>query len=324
MQIPTNNKKALLTRFNNYDLYQTLVKRLPQLYRPQDAILHVIVAITLLAAFIIRCYNHVAHHFMTLNLPPIVVSAIPGLIIIWILGLFLYKRHPHVGLFLSSLGAVFLFILICSYALGSAITTPFPIIDPVLLKIDSVLGFSTTQVMASTYHYSWIVHFLNFCYNTWFIQLCLTPLLLAVYNNRTEIDRYMIATFFSFLIGGMIYYFWPTIAPAGVLHSPYFLPDQIALVTRFTEVHQHLPISVLEGGMIAFPSFHVINALLILYAWRRYPVVLIPLLIIDLGLITATLALGYHYLLDIVAAFVLAYFSIKSTNYVLKQFYPRQ
>lgn len=72
--------------------------------------------------------------------------------------------------------------------------------------------------------------------------------------------------------------------------------------------------------MIAFPSFHIINSLLILYAWRHYRLILIPLIVIDVFLVFATLALGYHYLADVVAGAVLAYLSVKLAKYALKKF----
>ena len=52
----------------------------------------------------------------------------------------------------------------------------------------------------------------------------------------------------------MIYYFFPTIAPAGIMHSPYFNDTHFGLVTRYYEIHQSLPISVLGSGIISFPS----------------------------------------------------------------------
>lgn len=249
--IPKRSKISL-------DLYHLLFVRLPQVYRRQDALIHTVVGITLLVAIVIRICNYFGQNFEPLNFPTAFATAIPGLVVVWIVGMLAYSRYPKSGLFLSSFSQVFLFIMVCGYALASAITTPFTPIDPYLLKIDQVLHFSTTGLMAWTYHQPWLTQCLYFCYDTWFFQLALTPLLLALYKDQAEIDVFILATFVSFLIGSLIYYFCPTIAPAGLLHSQYFMHSQYELVTRFTQIHQHLPVTVYEGGhdCFSFLSHH--------------------------------------------------------------------
>lgn len=295
----------------SFDLYPILFSRLPSLYRKQDAVLHCLVAVLLLWGVGVRIFNGLTHQFTPLSFANQYATAIPGLIIVWIMGVLLRERRPRLGLFLSSFSQSFLFILVVAYALSATITTPFPMIDHQLLAIDERLGFSSLGVLNWTYQFPWFVKLLQICYDTWFFQILLAPLILALLKDIKAIDRYLIATFLSLIIGAAIYYFWPTIAPAGILESPHFLQSQHELVMRFNQVHQSLPITAFGGGMIAFPSFHVVNCLLVTYAFRRYRYLLIPLLALNSFAIFSTMGLGYHYLVDVIGGFLLAYFSIK-------------
>lgn len=303
-------KQKINSIVQGFDLYALLFSRLPKLYRKQDGIVHLLVAALFFWAIAVRVANFLGQNFPTLSFATQFATAIPGLLILWIIGVFLKEQRPRLGLFLSSFGQSFLFIFVVAYALSGAITSPFATIDYHLLAIDRMLGFSSLDVLNWTYQFPWLVSWLHTCYDTWFFQIVLTPMVLALLKQSEEIDRYFIATFASLLIGATIYYFWPTIAPAGILQSPHFLASQHELVTRFNEVHHHLPITVFGGGMIAFPSFHVVNCLLVTYAFRRYKLILIPLLLLNSFVIFSTIGLGYHYLVDVIGGFVLAYFSI--------------
>ncbi len=294
----------------NFDLYAILFSRLPLLYRKQDRLIHCLALALLLWGLAVRCANLLSYSFPTLAFPTQFATAIPGLLILWIVGVLIREQRPRLGLFLSSFSQSFLFIFIVGYALSAAITTPFAIIDTQLLTIDEKLGFSSLGLLNWTHQFPHLVSYLHACYDTWFFQIVLTPMLLALFNDINEIDRYFVATFASLLIGATIYYFWPTIAPAGILESPYFLQSQHELVMRFNQVHQHLPVTVFGGGMIAFPSFHIINSLLVTYAWRRRWYIFIPLLILNISVVFSTMALGYHYLIDVIGGVILAAVSI--------------
>ena len=170
------------------------------------------------------------------------------------------------------------------------------------------------KLMQWVYQYPKFVILLKICYATWLLQIIIVPLILALLKKSKEINTFFISVLISFVFAGVIYYFFPTIAPAGVMESPYFLSNQHSLVTRFYEIHQHLPISVFDGGYVAFPSCHTMQTLLVLVACRKIKTMFYPLLIINALLIFATLGLGYHYLVDVLAAFVIVGITMGLTN----------
>ena len=63
-----------------------------------------------------------------------------------------------------------------------------------------------------------------------------------------------------------------------------------------------LPLNNMEG-MITFPSFHVAGALLVTWAFRRYPVWGVGLGVINVLMIVSTVMTGAHYVVDVIASF---------------------
>jgi membrane-associated phospholipid phosphatase len=189
-------------------------------------------------------------------------------------------------------------------------STPFTRIDAALEKFDLAIHFNLPALM------SWVNHgheiILGACclaYKSWLYQLFLLPLAMTVTDNYKRVTTFILAFTIACALGAGIYYFWPTTAPATVVHSHYFTEYQHNLVKRFVMMRQgatHLPPTI---GLISFPSFHVIGAVLfILLCWKN-KILRIPVLALNMLLIYSTLALGYHYMADVLAGTIIAAFS---------------
>jgi membrane-associated phospholipid phosphatase len=55
-------------------------------------------------------------------------------------------------------------------------------------------------------------------------------------------------------------------------------------------------------GLVSFPSFHVAGAILVTWAFRRRRRILIPLIVLNIGLVISTVITGEHYLVDVLAS----------------------
>ena len=160
-------------------------------------------------------------------------------------------------------------------------------------------------------------HFMIFCYNSWEKQLLLIPALSMIVLPYQSAIRYILSLLISLTITATIYFFFPTAAPASVLSSPYFLKSQHILAQRFADYHHqilnHLPIE----GLISFPSPHVVGAVCItLLFWRRW-VYFIPMAIFNSFVCLSTIALGFHYLIDIIAGVIVALSSFYVANKII-------
>lgn len=221
-------------------------------------------------------------------------------------GMYIKKEAPRSATFLWGFGLYFWSFVITSAVTQGVQATPFPPIDEYLIKADQWFGIHTPAIMTWTHAHPWINHVLTTIYYTLAWELLAIPAVLICVNARHTLTIFFLAVLFSFYIGVLIYYFFPTMAPSGIFHSPYFTKDQHATSLSFFQVHHHLKITDIHGGLIAFPSFHVIWAIILTYCCRAKKYFFYPVLVYNFILICATVLLGWHYFVDVLSGIVLA------------------
>jgi membrane-associated phospholipid phosphatase len=317
-QVTAPSEKSLWTSLQDPEIYRVFWRNATASYGKQEAVVHLLIGVLLLTAVTMFCLNSLVFHFttfITLNL----LLPIPLFLLWWFIGHSHRSRWPRFGLLAATVANVGLSAVVFIIVWASILTTPFVIIDYHLVQWDRWLGFDVTALMAWVQQFPWLIRILEFSYYSWLPQVILTPILLALLKKPQEINRYFAASAIGLMCCILIYYFFPTVAPAGVVSSPYFNQDQYNLVTRFYEIHQWLPITAWGQGIVSFPSGHVIYALLILIAWRKIKVVFYPLMVINFFLIIATMALGYHYLVDVLASLIIVALTVPLVNYMNKR-----
>lgn len=224
---------------------------------------------------------------------------------------------------------IFTFSMYClSLCAGLLLTqgaevTPFSTIDHWLLHADQVLGFHQTALMHFAYGHSFVKNTLISAYNSLEPELAILPLLIALLLHERSVKVFLYAMLLTYPVGIMIYYFFPTTAPASAIHSSLFTFQEHDTFLQFYEIHHHLKITAMDGGLVAFPSFHVIWGALLIYLCRDKKYIFYPVLLWNSLLIGATMALGWHYLLDVIAGLTIAgsciYSAEKIYSYVKKR-----
>lgn len=194
----------------------------------------------------------------------------------------------------------FLIIAVITIASNAAQYTPFPSIDKQILNIDTLLHINLNTVLAWTDTHPTLKKVLNFSYNTLPYQMSYLPLLMIITGRFHYLREHYFLLLCATLIGFSFYYFFPTLAPASVIDSPYFSESQKDTSLKFMQIHHHTPPTTEDGGLIAFPSFHTIWAWFCLYLLRGWSVALFIMLPVNLLLVASCLLLGWHYFLDIV------------------------
>lgn len=272
-------------------------------------------ALILIESVLLLLCNHWTHQYQGVRyIDPRMFLLFPAVLIILSLAYILRIDMPRTFGFFKGIWQLF----VCSFCLMVFCTaiqyTPFPLIDETLLRIDRLLGFSSVQVVTWIYHHPSAQKFFKLAYSFLWVELPLTPLILGLLRDKNAQEKFFIAIYISVLIGFNIYYFFPSTVPAHVAPSPYYLSDPLRFVMQFMEIHQHKPMTVQIGALIDFPSFHVIWGSLCVCAFYRYRLIFYPLLIINIFLVLSTLALGWHFLLDVIAGFIIAAIAIWAAN----------
>lgn len=296
-----------IKKLHTFNLIDFIGKNAKETYQLQDAWIHGLLLLIITLGFLTKAVNLFGAHYdvSQFGVSGNKIASIPLILMLLSLGYALLNKYQRAGLLMIAFSQAWLYLLMETFGAASLLVTPYPLIDHSLLKIDQWLGFQSLNLMNAIAQFPHFKDLLFACYNSWMPQILITPLLLALLKERTEMNRYLFAMALSFFIAGTIYYFFPTIAPAGILHSPHFLQCQNDLVTRFHEIHHYQKVTVFNSGLIAFPSCHVMGALFVTYAFRKYKFLFFPLIVLNTLLIFATLALGFHYLVDVLAGFLI-------------------
>lgn len=197
--------------------------------------------------------------------------------------------------------------------------TPFPPIDAALARWDAALGFNVTSAMAWTQAHPRCRSWLWRSYDSLQYQLLLVPLLACCLRDRARMKRFTYAFVYSFFAGDLFYYFFPSSGPAGVYVSPYFDPVQRLTHVKFYNVHHFLAVTTRAGGLIAFPSFHVVWGVLLTCLARGRSWAFLPLLALNALMIASTLLLGWHFLVDVVSGVVLALVTLRLGDWTCRR-----
>lgn len=223
-----------------------------------------------------------------------------SLFIVWI------YRHklPIYQLWIEFLWFLLIYasIFLITYA---AQFTPFEPIDTWLIHGENLMHIDVVSIVTWTQMHPVFKSLLEWCYGFLNIELFLVVLLMLLLEKWHRLRAYLFMMLLGAFIGFVIYYFFPTTGPASQLNSPFFTKEQYAVALKFIQIHSYQPNVTLAAGMVAFPSFHTICSLLLLYLVFELRKLFIILLPINSLIITSTILLGWHYLVDILCSFII-------------------
>lgn len=200
---------------------------------------------------------------------------------------------------------LFIIMSVIALATNAVQLTPFATIDKKILDIEHYFHIDLPGVIAWTNAHPYFRNILGFIYDTLPYQMSILPLIVIITGKFSLVKEYYFLMLITTLIGFTLYYFFPTTAPASVINSPLFMPEQIATGLKFNQIHHHITPSTNEGGLIALPSYHTIWALLCVYLLKDWVLPCIVLFSMNILLIASCVLLGWHYVTDVVAAIVL-------------------
>jgi membrane-associated phospholipid phosphatase len=250
------------------------------------------------------------HYTGDLYIPSIFLWISPIILALTCLAFYAEQHTPRLAYFTKTYGIYFFIVLVMDWLTTGTQFTPFPPIDHALVLADQALGFNSIAVLNWTYAHPHILSLMNQSYSSLGYEMFFLPLIMAISMEKAAVHRYFLAAIISFLIATSIYYFFPTTALTGVLHSPHFLPSQHATYLKFFQVHHRLPVSTYDGGLIAFPSCHVVWAILLIVLCQNKKWLFYPILCFNAIIILSTVMLGWHYMLDVLGAGVVVMLSI--------------
>ncbi|STY29199.1 Uncharacterised protein [Legionella wadsworthii] len=262
-------------------------------------------SIVMALAFAIFGINYFFYKYPGNNYFPDNIPFLVSVLILLNSGLHLYFPKENQ---LKKIGRelIYFFSIMCiiAFATNAVQLTPFPIIDPYLVLLEEKMKINMVSILAWTHNHPHFKYILSFIYDSLTYQMSILPLIVILFGKFHLIREFYFYLLCTVLIGFGFYYFFPTIAPASIIHSPYFLSEQMDTGLKFNQIHHHMIPTTNEGGLIALPSFHTIWAVLCVNLVREWPIICMLLLLNNILLIASCVLLGWHYVIDIIGGFI--------------------
>jgi membrane-associated phospholipid phosphatase len=249
-------------------------------------------------------------------LPQIALTAIAAL------GL-AYYRHFQLDENVRTMFEVTLFFVVLTPPLA-AMTYPlqalnFPLYDAQFAAIDDAMGFDWTAHLTWVSQHPKIAMLLSFTYHSCMLQLAV--LLIALRNTqRFEQLREFAVLFVLTVIPVTVI---ATLFPAEGAYAFHNPTDSIRLTgDPLTGIYHLEHVRALRAGamksvsimnivgLVTFPSFHVIFAILLAWSTRGLRFVFVPSVILNVVVAISALTIGGHYLIDLIAGAAIGFAAI--------------
>ena len=226
---------------------------------------------------------------------------------------FYQARRPEPRLAAMLFGTGFL----CAFSLGASLlnylllTRAGARIDLELAAIDHAIGFDWPGAMAWMAHHPRLNAVALFVYSSMLPQVALLIVVLATVE-RQSVYLFCAALALSALSCIAIWSF----APSFGAFSVYPVSPSATALALDSSYARELVRLLHDGpglisprdtkGLIGFPSYHAVLALLVMWHARKITFLRWPALVINTGVLLSTPVQGGHHLIDVIAAFPIA------------------
>lgn len=217
---------------------------------------------------------------------------------------------------------------------GLAVATTFisawislPFADHALVRLDAAVGFDWRRAFALYQDRPWLLELSTQAYRSFFKQLLILPVILILTGHATRFWTFLTAWALSSLITATVFAVAPAVGPYlyfGVTPDdiPGFYreyPWQTAGIIAGIKSGELNDITQAMGGLVSFPSFHAVAAVLFTWAgWGVRPI-RYPVLALNVAMWLSTLVIGAHYLIDLIAGTALAFAMIAVSRQIVSR-----
>lgn len=292
--------------------------RLAGLFMPAERRL-----LALVAGLCIACVLSAAIRAQAVDWPAF-FPAFGGSVGLVILGAYVRATRPMPQM---ALGAIGFGIFMCfTGSVAIFIFTLFPVarplIDPALIKLDASLGYSWAGAVEDLARFPIFGKLLRYVYLSILPQMVAVIMLLAYLNRAVSLHRFLAVGIICMILTVALWAVFPSIGPGAYATISPEVQAKIGLVldSAYSEKLRQLAAEGLPlispahvTGVIAFPSFHMIMACMVVW-FTRATWAFVPAVVVNLLMVPATLTHGGHHLIDLIAGIATFAVCLWATN----------
>jgi PAP2 superfamily len=217
------------------------------------------------------------------------------------------KDSPRLSLGLVGTGCFCAATAAFSVLSFAMLPVPNPMVDDWLTQTGHWVGYDWRDFVIMMTAYPTLTTALSYVYQVAPTLLLVTICVLAAHNKATTLHQFLFVGVFSLLVALAIWWLWPSVGYVGKLplSDAALAENRLVYGTDYGAVLTHLiqfgPKRITPEvitGVIGFPSYHMVMACLVGW-YSRHTVLAIPMALVTLAMIPATLVHGGHHLIDL-------------------------
>jgi membrane-associated phospholipid phosphatase len=195
-----------------------------------------------------------------------------------------------------------------------------PLVDPQLTAIDAHLHFATVAWVHFVRHIPALRIALALVYAVEPLLLLAALVVLPFMGRADASRRYVLGIVIAAVITAAAFALWPAAGP-WTTEGYRATRDQVQVTTYLALLKSHAPVSLNmeDAGIVAFPSFHTLLAVLSAVALGALRRLRWPAWILAALIILSTLTTGWHYLTDVLGGLLLAAISLAAARALLPE-----
>jgi PAP2 superfamily len=196
-------------------------------------------------------------------------------------------------------------------------------IDHLLAATDAKLGFVWSSFAVEMTNYPKLCNLLRLVYISCYLQIASLVIMLGIFRRNSAIARFLSANVIGGLITICIWFLFPSSTPSAFQALSPEIGSKLDLVLsvewgKWLAAVGHSGLHTLNpselGGIVGFPSFHTVMAILILRYAKEFPGGLAFYSTLNVLMIPAILLHGTHNLVDVIGGFAVGAISIWLTE----------
>ena len=230
-----------------------------------------------------------------------------------------FRSEPDLSAMLACAAFLIVFAAAASLASYLLITIAGPRIDQLLAAADASIGFHWSPVMAFAANHPLLNGILGLAYMSVMPQTILLVLWLGARGNLEDLYGLALALAYGAIVTLAVWTPFPSFGAFSVFSLSDDVASKLHLVAGFDYAHdllqmlQNGPGFISPGelrGIVGFPSYHTLQAVVLAWYARRIPVLRWPALGLNAAVLLAIPIQGGHHLVDLLGGIVVAAIAI--------------